>query len=77
MVVGYVTIEGFRCPILGGPMLDYTLVDASALPGSARGRLAQIIGPGVTAGAISSAVGDSEEHVLVRLSPELPRMLTP
>lgn len=72
---GYVIIAGVRCPLIGDPMLDYTLVDATRLPMVRRGDMSTVIGRGVEVGVMSSLIGDSEEHLLVRLNSELSRQL--
>lgn len=72
---GYVIIAGVRCPLIGDPMLDYTLVNAAWLPTVRRGDTATVIGPGVEIAVMASLLGDSEEHLLVRMNSEIPRRL--
>jgi alanine racemase len=72
---GYVMLGNVRCPLIEGPMLDYTLVDASGVGDLVRGSMATVIGPGVDVGTMAARIGDSEEHLLVRLNSEVRRVL--
>lgn len=82
---GYVNIRNVHCPLLAAPMLDYTLVDVSGVPGVAIGDMATILGGaagehynlGLSVEAVAERLNETPEHVVVGIHECVPRVLTP
>ncbi len=80
---GWVSIRKHRCPLIGAPMLDYTLVDATGIPEIAVGDTAVLLGEpagdfaGPSVQQTADRLGLSAEHLLVALQASIPRVLVP
>lgn len=80
---GYVTIRNQRCPLLSNPMLDYTIVDVTDVPGAAVTEMATVFGDVLSDGGdagpsveeTARRLGILPEHVLVALHDSIPRVL--
>lgn len=73
---GSVSIRNRRCALLTPPMLDYTLVDVTDVPGAAFGDIATLLGDdGPSVNQTAERLGLSAEHLLVALQASVPREL--
>jgi alanine racemase len=73
---GAVSIRGRSCALLTPPMLDYTLVDVTDVPGASFDDVATVLGgDGPSAEETGARLGLSAEHVLIALQTSLIREL--
>ena len=76
-----VLVDGVHCPFLCPPSLDYSLVDVSMVPACTAGSDATILGGRYDAPTavenVAAQLGILVDHILVALSPRIPRYLVP
>jgi alanine racemase len=75
---GEVLVRGRRAPIVGRVCMDMTVVDVSAIPGTAVGDEVVLIGrqgdAAITADEVAAAAGTISYEVLAGIGPRVPRL---
>ena len=66
---GWVMLHGRRAPILGRISMNLTVVDVSAIPATAPGDVATILGPGITADDHARLAGTIAYEILCGIRP--------